>query len=391
MVSNFFIAANFYSLMAVSASYAISKLGVNETKAGLGAGIFVIGAMLARVVFSRYAIGLDMKKTLLISIGALIVCTALLFVAKGFLIFCVIRFLGGLTFGVNNNTLMTAVTYIIPSERKGEGVGWFYMSQVLGMALGPFFAVSFMHLYGFNTVFFFETLTTIIAFIAIVFVKQPQVMKDGVSASADGAAYDSALLPPEERGVWRSFERSAIKIAILCTILSICNTVYMSFAAIFVSGAGAPAISSAIFLASAGSMVVSRPIIGKTFDKHGPNAILIFGFLIFAAGLFLLGQGITSAFLLAALMIGLGVSSWQGASLSIVVTEAPRHRLHVANSTYFLALDLGAAIGPIVGGQTVEHVGYGSMYVIFAAVAIICMPLYFFVLAKRRNGNIPVA
>lgn len=384
MVANFFVAGNFYALMSVSASYAITELGVTATEAGFGAGIFVVGSLLARIVFSRYAAGLDMKKTLLIGIGALIIFTALLFVAKWFVLFCVIRFLGGMTFGVNNNILMTTVSYIIPDEKKGEGVGWFYLSQVLGMALGPFFAVSFMHLYGFNYVFLFETLTAVTAFIAIIFVKQPQT-ETNQTANLHDSVHGKRLLPPEERGVWKSFERSAIKIAILCTILSICNTVYMSFAAIFVSQSGAPGISSAIFLLSAGSMVISRPIIGRTFDKHGPNAILVFGFLVFAAGLFLLGRGITSVFLPAAILIGLGVSSWQGATLSIVVTEAPRHRLHVANSTYFLALDLGAAIGPVAGGQTIEYAGYGTMYAIFAVVVIICLPLYFFVLSKRRN------
>ncbi|MCL2493182.1 MAG: MFS transporter, partial [Clostridiales bacterium] len=122
MASNFFVAVNFYALMATVADFAISDLGMSEAMGGFGAGIFVIGALISRIVIGRYTTRLDLKKTLLIGIGALIVCTALLFTAKSFAVFCVIRFLGGLTFGVNNNILMTAVTYIIPESRKGEGV-----------------------------------------------------------------------------------------------------------------------------------------------------------------------------------------------------------------------------------------------------------------------------
>ncbi|MCL2493804.1 MAG: MFS transporter [Clostridiales bacterium] len=385
MVSNFFVASNFYALLSVSASYALSDLGVSETAAGFGAGVFVIGSIAARIIYSRYAARIDFKKTLFIGIGALIVFTALLFIAKSFAIFCVVRFLAGATFGVNNNALMTMASYIIPEKKKGEGTGWFNLSQVLGMALGPFLAVYTMHQYGFTTVFLLETLAAAAAFIAIIFVKIPTETKQAISAQMENLAHRTATLPPDERGIWRVLEHSAIEVAILCAILSLCNNLYMSFAAVFVSGSGAAGLSSAIFLASAGAMLLTRPFIGRTFDKHGPNAIMVFGLLVFAAGLFVLGRGIIPAFLPAAVLLGLGVSSWQGGSLAIVVTDAPRHRLHVANSTYFIALDLGAALGPVLGGKIIEHTSYGAAYAIFAGIAILCLPLYIFVIAKKRR------
>ena len=383
MVANFFIAVNFYALLTTAASFAISEFGETEAKAGFGAGIFVIGALISRIVVSRRITRPYYKKTLLIGTSLLIIFTALLFTANNFMAFCVIRFIGGTTFGVNNNTLMTMVTSTLPDNRKGEGVGWFALSQILGMALGPFCAVSIMHLYGFQEVFILATFVSVIAFIVIIFVKQPKETEQNASAPIQNSAHKAAAIIPTEQGVWRFFDYNTINIAILCFILFVCNTNYMSFAAIFVSESGAESISSVIFLASAGATFASRPIIGKLFDKHGPNIILVCGFILFAAGFFLISQGIISVFLLSAVLIGLGTSSLQGATFAMVVSNTPKHRLAIANATYFFSLDLGSAIGPTFGGRIVEFAGYGTMYTICAVIVIACLPLYFGILAKR--------
>jgi MFS family permease len=66
----------------------------------------------------------------------------------------------------------------------------------------------------------------------------------------------------------------------------------------------------------------------------------------------------------------------------MVIAQAPRHRLAIANATYFFALDFGAAIGPTVGGRIIEHSSYGMMYTVIAVIVILCLPLYFLVLAR---------
>jgi len=392
MASNLFVAANFYSLMSTSAGFAISRFGVSETMAGLGAGIFVVGALISRIIVGRYTTQLDLKKTLLIGTAALILCTGLLMAVNNFVVFCLLRFLGGATFGVNNNTLMTAVTYIIPEKRKGEGVNWYSLSQILGMAIGPFLAVFLMNRYDFNAVFLFVTFIAAAAFLMVAFVRFPKDIskhrpaKEILPASAPQDGTTAPAAPPlSERGIWQFFERSAIPIAVLCFILYFCNNNFLSFAAIFVTDSGAVNLSSLIFLVYAVAMLILRPIVGKIFDKYGSTQILVIGFILYAAGYYLLGRGATALFIPAALLLGFGISALQGSTLAIVVTNAPRHRLAIANATYFFSFDLGATVGPIVGGGVIEYMGYGMMYYICAIIVIACLPLYFGVLAKRAN------
>jgi len=384
MVANFFVYFNFYTLTATAASFTISNLGVAEAKAGFGVGVFVIGALISRTFFSRYIKQRSFKKVLIFVIGALIVFTALLFTVDNFIIYCIVRFLGGMTFGINSNVLMTMVAYAIPPARKGEGVGWFSMSQILALALGPFFGVYIMHRYGFSEVFLLATMVAIASLVLVGLVKQPEDMEAETPDNSAGISQEPAI-PSNEGGIWRFFEQKAINIAILCTLLNICLNTFTAFAAIFVSGSGAVTLSSVIFLVCAGSTFVARPFVGKLFDIHGPTMLLVFGFIIYSAGFFLISLGIIQIFLLSAALIGIGNSFLQGTALTLVVSNAPKHRLPVATATYFFSLDFGAAIGPAIGGSIAELGGYGVMYTVCAVVAIACLPLYFGVLARKRK------
>jgi len=387
MVANFFVAVNFYALYTTSANYALKALGVSETLAGLGTGIFVVGALFARVFLIRYVTAFGNKKSLLISTGSLIVFTALPLFGNSFVMFCFARFFAGVTFGVNSNTLTAMVSSSIPSGRKGVGLAWFSMSQSLGMALGPFFSVSIMQMYGFQNVFIFAAVIAAGLFIMIIFIRQPKDDAQSAAASAEDSLRESAALP-EERGIWRVFERKAVNLALLCVIIYMCNSNFMSFGAISVTDAGAANLSSTIFLLNAFAMIVSRPFIGKIFDKNGPNQLIIFGILTFATGLFLLGHGSSSIFLPAAALIGLGISAIQGSSLPTIVTTSPPHRIAIATATFFFALDLGGAIGPAVGGRIIEHSGFGMMYTVCTVLAVVCIPFYFLVLERKKGKSV---
>ena len=384
-VANFFVATNFYAQLSIGASFAIYGLGETETKAGVAAGLYVIGALSARLIFSKYARQSRFKLVLLIDIGAMVMFTALHMTISGFVVFCAFRFLLGATYGISSNISMTIIALIIPAGRKGEGVAWYTMSQILGMAIGPFCAIYIMHSHGFTGAFLLLTLFTAIAFAILFFIKQPAEADQPLPVPAGEPAQETPKPPAAERGIWQVFERSAVRIALLCVIIYFCNANYQAFAPVFVTESGAPALSSAIFLASAGAMLAIRPIIGRLFDRSGPNMLILFGLVSFTAGFVLIGQGVISLFIPAALFIGLGLSSIYGTTLTVVVSDSPRHRLNAANTTYFFSLDFGAAIGPVIGGSIAEYMGYSSMYFVCAAMIAACIPLYFGFIAKRRK------
>ena len=386
MASNFFVAINFYALLATGAIFAIDELGTSETQGGIAAGIFVVGSLSARIVISRYANRIGFKRTIIIGLSALVISSALLFIVNSFVLLCIVRFLCGASFGVNNNTMFAEVTLIIPNDRKGEGLGWFSLSQILGIALGPFFAVSLLNLYSFREVFMMTFFSGAAAFAFYLVLSS---YKDRKAKPTNLKEFQNSETIPapqkQERGIWQFFEPSAVKISILCFLIYIGYSNYMAFAAVYLTVSGAVNISSVVFLASAGAMLVLRPFVGKSFDLRGPNLMLTCGFIFLSGGLLIFSLGNTTAvFLSAAILIGLGLTSLQGTTVSIVVTNAPRHRLTVANATYFLAFDLGSAVGPTLGGRIAEFTSFSALYTVCAIVVIACLPLYFGVLAKRN-------
>ena len=387
MASNFFVAINFYALLATGAIFAIDELGTTETKGGIAAGIFVVGSLSARIIISKYANRLGFKRTIIIGLAALVICSALLFTVNSFILLCIVRFFCGATFGINNNIIFAEVTLIIPDERKGEGLGWFSLSQILGIALGPFFAVSLLNLYSFREVFLMTLFAAAAAFIIyVILIVFRSRIKGEIKPTTKEELNNTETLPvPQERGIWQFFERTAVNIAILCFLIYIGYSNYMAFAAVYLTESGAVNISSVVFLASAGAMLILRPLVGKSFDIRGPNLMLTIGFLLLSSGLFVFSMGHTEAvFLSAAVLIGFGLTSLQGTTVSIVVTNAPKHRIATANATYFLAFDLGSAVGPIAGGRIAEYSNFSILYTVCAIVVIACLPLYFTVLSKRH-------
>ena len=75
-----------------------------------------------------------------------------LFASTIFLLLAV-RILHGAGFGITTTTYGTVVSDLIPSARRGEGMGYFGLSGTLAMALGPLIGLWLMQTYNFTILF----------------------------------------------------------------------------------------------------------------------------------------------------------------------------------------------------------------------------------------------
>lgn len=95
---------------------------------------------------------------------------------------------------------------------------------------------------------------------------------------------------------------------------------------------------------------------------------------------------ITPALLLfSALLTGLGYGSFFSGGQSYALLNAPKNKLGLATSTYYIFLDIGGGIGPYIFGFAGESLGYKAMYQICAGLVFIVLILYFFLIFKRKN------
>lgn len=60
----------------------------------------------------------------------------------------------------------------------------------------------------------------------------------------------------------------------------------------------------------------------------------------------------------------------------------PFHRIGIATSTYFIALDIGLGFGPYVLGGVKEIVGFTNMFLLTVIVALVAFVCYHFLYGR---------
>ena len=92
----------------------------------------------------------------------------------------------------------------------------------------------------------------------------------------------------------------------------------------------------------------------------------------------------TGCFWAAPSILGFGVGTVQSCGLAMAVRETPDNRLSVANSTFYMLLDVGVGVGPLFLGLVQPTIGYSAMYLLMAAVGLLALAL-FLVVAKTER------
>ena len=84
-------------------------------------------------------------------------------------------------------------------------------------------------------------------------------------------------------------------------------------------------------------------------------------------------------------LLGFGVGTVQSCGLAMAVRVTSDARLSVANATFYMLLDVGVGIGPILLGIVAPLIGYANLYLCMAVVGALALAL-FLVVAKTEKG-----
>lgn len=180
------------------------------------------------------------------------------------------------------------------------------------------------------------------------------------------------------------FEAKAIPISLVCALLYFCYSSILAFLSAYSKEIDLVSAASFFFIVFATVILLSRPITGRLFDSKGENITMYPAIFIYMLGMIILSQahhGYT--LLLAGAFIGLGFGVVQSSGQAISVKVTPPHRLSLANSTFFIFLDLGSGIGPFLLGLLIPLTGFRGMYIVIAIVTFVCMFLYYLLHGKN--------
>lgn len=373
---NFFLVLVFYLLMVTIAVYAVEEYGASTSEAGLVTGIFIIGVLTGRLLIGRILDKIGRKRTMIIGLVLFTLTTLFYFLNIGLSFLLVNRFLHGMTLGMASTAAGTIAAQIIPTTRKGEGIGYFSMSATLAAAIGPFIGLTMSQHSSYEMIFTLCLLLGVFSLVVSLFIYVPPVEAPANSVETKGFKISNYIEP------------KAVPIAIVTLAVSLGYASVLSFINFYAMEINLVETASFFFLVYAISILLSRPFTGRLMDIKGANFIMYPAFILFAGGLFLLSRADSGAdLLIAGALIGLGFGNMQSTTQAVAVKLTPPHRMGLATSTFFIFMDAGLGFGPYLIGFIIAATGYSNLYAILSISVLAFAGLYYFLHGRKESAN----
>lgn len=370
---NFFAALNFYLLMIIISEFAMKKFNSSPSEAGFTASIFIIGSLAARVFVGKWMMSVGYKRILCVGVFVGLVMTLAYFGVNNVIMLLAVRLLHGASFGITSTATATIISDVVPKERRGEGIGYFSLSQIIATAIGPFIGMFLSQQGSYISIFTACTIASLIGLIILPFLSlQKKQVTEEQKNGMQGFKLSNFIEP------------KAIPISIVCLLVYMCYSSIVSFLTVYSKEINLVYAASFFFIVYAVIVLISRPIVGKMFDLKGENLIMYPAILSFVVGLLLFSQSYHGyVLLISAVLIGLGFGAIASSTQTIAVKVTSPQRLGLANSTYYMFSDIGMGFGPLAAGFVVPYIGYRGMYTVVAIIALVCIALYYFLHGKK--------
>nr|WP_269440273.1 MFS transporter [Arthrobacter sp. zg-Y750] len=374
IITNLFLSMVFYLLMTSMALYAVEEFAASDSAGGFASGSFVIGALLARVFAGKFLDFVGRRRLLIVSLAVFVVAALLYIPADSLALLLTVRIIHGAAFGAASTSLSASVMGLIPINRRGEGTGYFGISTTLATAVGPFLAVMLVDSVSYRALFLVTTACAAVALVLSLVLRLPE----------------RTPTPEEQKNKWRMhltdiIDPGALSIASVMFIAGAAYAGVLSFLNSYAQSEGLVLGASLFFVVYAAVVLVSRLFVGRIQDRHGDNAVIYPTLVSFAAGLALLAYAPNNAVLaVAGIFLGFGFGALMPCAQAIAVSMAPAHRIGLATSTFFILMDAGIGVGPLLLGMLLPVTGYHGMYWVLAAVVLASTVLYHFVHGRKN-------
>lgn len=373
-ISNFLMFFSFYALLPVLPLYIFENLKGGHTISGVILALYTIGALFCRP-FAGYLVDNFSRKKLyfltylIFSFMFLGYLVSFTLVIIGF-----IRFFHGVSFGIVTTSSNTLAVDVLPSSRRGEGIGYFGVATNIAFALGPMSGMLIFEAYHFNAVFISSFITGLVGLILVYFLKVPR--KPIKNCNNCPLSLDRFFLtkatPQFFNMMLVGFAYGPITnyLALYAKELNITQGVGFFYA-----------------LLSLG-LVTSRLLTGRFIDRGYLNTLISLGLLLLAfsyAGFSFINSA--SLFFSLAFFIGFGHGLVGPSFQTMVINMAPHSKRGTASSTFLSSWDLGIGTGILLGGFLAKHFKYSGVYLIGSIGVLLAFIFFVVFVSSHYNRN----
>lgn len=371
-LANFLTAFSFFLLVPTLPFYLVDTFGLQPDIVGLVLSCYVVAVLCVRPFAGFIADMFPRKKVYVISyILFALAFVGYLFAFSDIVMFIILRVVHGFAFGALNTTGNTLVIDIMPSSRRGEGLGYFGVTNNLAMAFGPMTGLFLIEGGNYTLLFGAALLVACVGLMFAVLVKvkwrQPREKAEKVFS------------------IDRFILLAGIPASVAFFMLAIPYGMTSSYIAIYASEVGITSGVGIFFTVQGAGLIVSRLLSGKRVDKGFITQTIVRGIAIAIVGVcgeallaLVCGQSMGmgyALYFLSAFLIGYGFGTIFPAFNTLFINMASHSRRATANATYLTGWDVGIGAGMLLGGALSVN-GFADSF-IFAAILVVAAFIYF--------------
>ena len=173
LLANFLLYFGFWLLIPILPFYLKDVYHLPAGEIGVILSIYTVSALIIRP-FSGYLLDTFNRKFLYILSYALFTLIFAGYIWGNLLyLFILLRIIHGLTFGMVTIGGNTIVVDILPSEHRGEGLGYYGLTNNLALCIAPMFGLLAHNCYSYEIIFSIGFLTCLVGFILASIVRAP--------------------------------------------------------------------------------------------------------------------------------------------------------------------------------------------------------------------------
>lgn len=367
-LANFFIFVNFLALLPTFPFF-VTHLGGDAVAIGLATALFSLASIVSRP-FIGWLVDTKGRCTLLVlGLAGMALIPMGYFVSAGIASALLLRTVHGAFHAAASNASSTWVTDIVPRSRMGEGLGMYGLSMAVATAAAPALGLTVMNLWGFRPLFVVTALAAALALL--------------LGLSIRGRDYRLSQKPLRFSEL---FEPMSLPASVTQFFFMMSYGVMEVYLAIYAAHCHLPS-GGLYFVFIALATVLARVLLGRAIDRYGEARLVYSGNAAIIAGLLLLVLAHNlPCYLLSALLLGYSFGAIQPSLQTMAMHAVAPERRGAANSTFFVAFDLGIALGGFLAGVLVKRFGYDTMFLLMA-LPCVCSLAYYHLVGRRHPSS----
>lgn len=346
-------------------------LGASSAFAGIVVGIMSIVAMFLRPVagnltdrFSKYRMSFIGGALSFIGIVGYVLAPN-----SGTLLVC--RLINGTGYVLCTVCMTTWLSYLVPFSHVGEAMSFYGIMNALAMAFAPAVSINLYRVIGYRSAIIISALSALLMVVTIQFVgNRAQPVKRQRSDS---------------KFHLKIIQKDSLPIAMMIALFAMPYFATQADIVSYTEQRHLPIAVGAYFLAYAAVLLLIRLFLRNQFDtvRFGPWLVTsTIATAFYLVMLTIMHNNFEMVLAAAGMAFGYGII--YSVCQSTAMMLAPQSERGLASSTFFLGLDIGMSLGPILGGliDTFLPVEY------FYPVMLVIIPFILWIyLANRKKLN----